>query len=137
MNEIPDPPVDEATNPAPRADDLHRLAESLEELLRSRKSVVRGWLVSFLLKCLPPAEPFPSDNLDDVIACVRDTDLQLRHDADEARKMYVVPDGKPDDVWIFFKSPAATWKTMGGRAGWLVLCAFSLRQKAFFITAMN
>jgi|GEM_PF-2215455 len=62
-----------------RQERLVILASALDEKIRKdHKSKKRGFL-GLLLKILPPAEPFPSDCLYEVVACVRDTDLQLKN----------------------------------------------------------
>lgn len=133
-----DPPIPpDSFDVTRRQERLIILASALDEKIRQDHNAKKSGLLGLLLKILPPAEPFPSDCLDEVVACVRETDLQLTNDEAVARKSYRVQDGKPEDYWIFFQSSPATWKALGGRAGWLVLCSSSLKQKAFFITAMN
>lgn len=39
--------------------------------------------------------------------------------------------------WIYFSSPAWTWKKLCGRAGWLVVCKPCHLQVAFFLQLMN
>ena len=107
---------------------LAELASALEALILKKKSMKRGRVAAFLLKLLPPPEPYPSDDLDAVLSCVRDKELQSGHDEAAAR---------PDDYWVYFRSDARSWKKLGGRGGWLVLCRESLRQKAFFSVEMN
>ena len=97
----------------------------------------RGRGAAFLLKLLPPPEPYPSDDLEAVLSCVRDKELQSGHDEAAARKSRPLRGGRPDDFWVYFRSDARSWKKLGGRGGWLVLCRESLRQKAFFSVEMN
>jgi hypothetical protein len=40
-------------------------------------------------------------------------------------------------TWIFFRSPAWTWRKLCGRAGWLGLCDRCHFQVDFFLTIMN
>ena len=125
------------SDPAARMERLQVLASAIDEKILDNNTVQHGWLVSLLLEILPPAEPYPSDCLEDVAACVRNTGLQLDQDEAAARKRYRVRNGEIEDFWVFFQSSPSTWKALGGRAGWLVLCSRTLKQRAFFVTAMN
>ena len=116
---------------------LAELGSALEALIQKKTTMKRGRVAAFLLKLLPPPEPYPSDDLEAVLSCVRDKELQSRHDEAEARKSRTLRGGRPDDFWVYFRSDARSWKNLGGRGGWLVLCRETLRQKAFFTVEMN
>ncbi|TSA30078.1 MAG: hypothetical protein D4R65_13975 [Verrucomicrobiaceae bacterium] len=137
MNDLPYPASYDPSDAAARIERLQVLAAALDEKILESKAAQHGWVVSLILEILPPAEPFPSDCLEDVVACVRNTGLQLDQDEAAARKRYRVPDGEVEDFWVFFQSSPSSWKTLGGRAGWLILCSRTLKQRAFFVTAMN
>lgn len=137
MNDLFSPASYDPSDPAARTERLRVLAAALDEKILENNAVKHGWLVSLLLEILPPAEPFPSDCLEDVVACVRNTGLQLNQDEAAARKQYRVRDGEVEDFWVFFRSSPSSWKALGGRAGWLVLRSGTLKQRAFFVTAMN
>jgi hypothetical protein len=135
---IQNPPASyDPSDPAARTERLQVLASALDEKILENRAAQHGSLVSLLLKILPPAEPFPSDCLEDVAVCVRNTELQLNQDEAAARKRYRVRDGEAEDFWVFFQSSPSSWKALGGRAGWLVLCSGTLKQRAFFVIAMN
>jgi hypothetical protein len=40
-------------------------------------------------------------------------------------------------TWLYFSSPAWTWRRLCGRAGWLVLCRPCHLQVDFFLERMN
>ena len=120
-----------------RARQLAELASALESFVQKKTTIKRGWFATFLLKLLPPPEPYPSDDLEAVLACVSDMELQNRHDEASARKSRHLHGARPDDYWLYFRSDARSWKNLGGRGGWLVLCRETLRQKAFFAVEMN
>jgi hypothetical protein len=137
MNDLFPPASYDPSNPAARIERLQILASALDERILENSAAQHGRVVSLLLEILPPAEPFPSDCLEDVVACVRNTGLQLDQDEAAARKRCRVRDGEVGDFWVFFQSSPSSWKALGGRAGWLVLCSGTLKQRAFFVTAMN
>ena len=137
MNDLFPPASYDPSNPAARIERLQILASALDEKILENSAAQHGWVVSLLLEILPPAEPFPSECLEDVVACARNTGLQLDQDEAAARKRYRVRDGEVGDFWVFFQSSPSSWKALGGRAGWLVLCSGTLKQRAFFVTAMN
>ena len=41
------------------------------------------------------------------------------------------------DYWVFFRSPAETWRTLCGREGWFVFDYEKLKTKAFIVTIRN
>ena len=137
MNDLFPPASYDPSNPAARIERLQVLAAALDEKIWENNAAQHGWLVSLLLEILPPAEPFPSECLEDVAACVRNTGLQLDQDEAAARERYRVRDGEVEDFWVYFQSSPSSWKALGGRAGWLVLCSVTLKQRAFFVMAMN
>jgi hypothetical protein len=120
-----------------RSRQLAELATALEALIQKKKSTQRGWFVRFLLKLLPPPEPYPSDDLEAILSCVRDTEFQSQYDENAARTSHDLRGGRADDFWVYFRSDRRSWKNLGGRGGWLVLCRGTLRQKAFFQVEMN
>ena len=137
MNDLFPPASYDPCDPAARTERLLVLAAALDKKIRENKAAQHGWVVSLLLRILPPAEPFPSDCLEDVAACVRNMGLQLDQDEAAARKRYRIRDGDVEDFWVFFQSSPSSWKALGGRAGWLVLCSGTLNQRAFFVSALN
>ena len=113
------------------------LASALEAFIEKKNGIKRGWLLTFLLMLLPPPESYPSDDLEAVLDCVRDMELQSRHDEAAARISRSFRRSRADDFWVYFRSDAKSWRKLGGRGGWLMLCRQTLRQKAFLIVEMN
>jgi hypothetical protein len=74
-----------------------------------------------------------------VIACLRDDSLQSRHSLAAAKARYEggIAERIEDAVWFYFESPALTWETLCGRAGWMVVAKEPLREEAFFLEIIN
>jgi hypothetical protein len=86
--------------------------------------------------------PEHRDKLDGLIELALDFESQLRACPGietPLRKDYGdrVDGLTKQDYWIFFKSPASTWRQLCGRAGWYVIDYQTLRIKAFVKTMMN
>ncbi len=84
---------------------------------------------------------FPQDDVD---AARNDKGLQAKHDAESARRLYGNGVTCPkcsrtgDELtWIYFRSPAWTWQSLCGRAGWLAVCDPCRTQVSFFLEVMN
>ena len=77
--------------------------------------------------------------VEDVIACLRNDSLQLRHSLAAAMARYKAGIAEPVEnaVWFYFESPALTWETLCGRAGWMVVAKEPLREVAFFLEIMS
>jgi len=86
--------------------------------------------------------PDQKDKLGGLIELALDFESQLRAcPGSEAplRKAYGerVEGLAKQDYWIFFRSPAASWKAMCGNAGWLVIDYQTLKTKAYVVTLKN
>ena len=103
-----------------RRKELHDLADRLQSDVRSYEG-----------KFTYPVE--------DVISCLRDDSLQLRHGLAAAKERYKAGITEPIEnaVWFYFQSPAWTWENLCGRAGWMVVAKEPLREVAFFLEIMN
>jgi hypothetical protein len=103
-----------------RTKDLHDLADRLQ-------SDAGGYEGKF---------SFP---VEDVIACLRDDSLQMRHSLAAAKARYKANIGVPTEntVWLYFESPALTWETLCGRTGWMVIAKHPLAEIAFFLEIMS
>ena len=84
---------------------------------------------------------FPQDDVD---SARNDRGLQAKHDAESACRLYGSRVKCPkcsragDELaWIYFRSPAWTWSSLCGRAGWLAVCDPCQQQAGFFLTVMN
>ena len=77
--------------------------------------------------------------VEDVIACLRNDSLQLRHSLAAAKERYKGSIAEPVEnaVWFYFESPALTWETLCGRAGWMAVAKEPPRQIAFFLEVMS
>jgi hypothetical protein len=77
--------------------------------------------------------------VEDVIACMRDDSLQSRHSLAAAKARYKAGIAEPleNAVWLYFESPALTWDTLCGRAGWMVIAKEHPREISFFLEIMN
>jgi hypothetical protein len=77
--------------------------------------------------------------VEDVISCLRDDRLQSRHSLAAAKEGYKAGIAEPGEnaVWFYFMSPALTWETLCGRAGWMVVAKEPLREVAFFLEIMS
>jgi len=103
-----------------RRKELHDLADRLQSDVRSYED-----------KFTHPVE--------DVITCLRDDRLQSRHSLAAAKDRYRESIAEPvqNALWFYFESPALTWETVCGRAGWMVVAKDTPRQIAFFLEIMN
>ena len=86
-------------------------------------------------------EIFPWDDVD---AARNDAELQAGHDADAMRRtsaenVRCPRCSRPGDqlTWFFFRSPAWTWRSLCGRAGWIAVCDACRHQVTFSCTVMN
>lgn len=84
---------------------------------------------------------------EDVEASLADSKLQQRAAKDRSAETEIlladlrakaIEDGAPpSSEWIFFESPAWTWKMLCGRAGWLLYDRDTGTQHGFLMTSMN
>jgi hypothetical protein len=77
--------------------------------------------------------------VEDVVSCLRDDKLQVRHSLAAAKDRYKAGIAEPIEnaIWFYFASPALTWETLCGRAGWMVVAKEPLREVAFFLEIMS
>lgn len=81
----------------------------------------------------------------DVESSRKDSELQASHPRKEARSLYGSPQircpkcgARASNLsWFYFRSPAWTWRSLCGRAGWLAVCDRCHRQVKFFCHAVN
>ncbi len=82
---------------------------------------------------------------EDVVASRRNRRLQKRNPVEEGRARHLKTarpcpkcGAAPETLaWFYFESPAITWETLCGRAGWITVCDSCHAQVDFFLEALS